>query len=288
MFEIWLIYRQFFIAEAKRCTGPMKLVWTLLSLGIREYHPGSAHIDRKLAIIAAGVGIPWACLLHGYVGFVFGSVKAIAWWATALQPLIFLSSAIVSGMAMIMLMYSFIMWRRGTPIDFPMFRKLVISLWIAFVLDWALEMLELVHVYYRHGHEWAEIGPLLAGPLFDTYIIGQVFLTSLIPTVLMGFVVLSQARGRWLLYLGNLCGLLVLLQVLLQVLLMRYNVVIGGQLISKSGRGFLDYHLEFMGKEGLLMALLIFAGPFVAYYVISRFIPVFDTRIGHFAASDQT
>jgi predicted membrane protein len=142
-------------------------------------------------------------------------------------------------------------------------------------------MLELVHVYYRHGHEWAEIGPLLAGPLFNSYVVGQILLTSAIPTVLLGYVVLSRAGGKKLLYLGNLgCLLLVL-----QVLLMRFNVVIGGQLISKSGRGFVDYHLEFFGKEGVLVALLIFAGPFVAYYVISRFIPVFDMRVEH-AATD--
>lgn len=284
MIEIWLIYRDFFISEANRASGLMKLIWRVLSLGVTEYNPASAKIDHKLAVIVAGIGIPWACLLHGYVGFVFGSVKAIPWWATALQPLIFLSSAVVSGMAMIMLMYSFIMWRRGTEIDFPMLRKLVISLWIAFVLDWALEMLELVHVSYRSGHEWAEIGPLLAGPLFNTYVIGQVLVTSLIPTVLMAYIVLSRADGRKLLYLGNLCSLLVLLQ----VLLMRYNVVIGGQLISKSGRGFLDFELEFFGKEGVLTAMIIFTGPFIVYYLISRFIPVFDMRVGHFMGADKT
>ena len=284
MIEIWLIYRAFFIAEAQRSSGLMQLVWRALSLGISEYHPQSARIDRKLATILAGVGIPWACLLHGYVGFIFGSVKAIPWWATALQPLIFLSSAVVSGMAMIMLMYSFIMWRRGAGYDFAMLRKLIIALWIAFVLDWALEMLELVHVYYRHGHEWAEIGPLLAGPLYNSYVIGQILVASLIPTVLMGYVVLSKAGGRKLLYLSNVCSLLLLLQ----VLLMRYNVVIGGQLISKSGRGFVDFQLEFFGKEGVLTALIIFAGPFVVYYLISRFIPVFDLKVGHAGSSDKS
>jgi len=283
MIEIWLIYRAFFVSEAQRSNGLMKLIWSAISLGVTEYHPESARIDRKLAVILAGIGIPWACLLHGYVGFVFGSVKAIPWWATALQPLIFLSSAVVSGMAMIMLMYCFIMWRRREAYDFPMLRKLLIALWIAFVLDWALEMLELVHVNYRHGHEWAEIGPLLAGPLFNSYVIGQVLVASLIPTILMGYAVLSNATGRKLLYLGNLSSLILLLQ----VLLMRYNVVIGGQLISKSGRGFLDFELEFLGKEGVLMALAIFSGPFIVYYIISRFIPVFDLKVGHAGSSDQ-
>jgi predicted membrane protein len=57
---------------------------------------------------------------------------------------------------------------------------------------------------------------------------------------------------------------------------MRYNVVIGGQLISKSGRGFVDFHWEFFGKEGVLTALIILAAPFVVYYVLSRFLPIFE------------
>ena len=276
MLEIWLIYRVYFVRMANEATGIMRPVWYVLTLGVTTYHPDSAAVDRKFAAILAGLGIPWACLLHGYVGFVFGSVKAIAWWATALQPLIFLSSAIVSGMAMILLMYCFIMWRSGRSYDYPMIRKLLISLWIAFALDWSLELLELIHVAYRSGDEWAEIRPLITGPLFETYIVGQITLTSVIPLVLLGYVVLSKASGKTLLYLGNLSGFLLLAQ----VLLMRFNVVIGGQLISKSGRGFVDYHWEFFSKEGMLTVLAIFAGPFVVYYVISRFIPIFEEPEG--------
>ena len=179
-------------------------------------------------------------------------------------------------MAMILLMYCFIMWRSGRSYDYPMIRKLLISLWIAFALDWSLELLELIHVAYRSGDEWAEIRPLITGPLFETYIVGQITLTSVIPLVLLGYVVLSKASGKTLLYLGNLSGFLLLAQ----VLLMRFNVVIGGQLISKSGRGFVDYHWEFFSKEGMLTVLAIFAGPFVVYYVISRFIPIFEEPEG--------
>jgi hypothetical protein len=73
----------------------------------------------------------------------------------------------------------------------------------------------------------------------------------------------------------------------MQVLLMRFNVVIGGQLISKSGRGFVDFHWDFFGKEGVLVALLILSGPFVAYYVIGRFIPVFGREVAHGTAAED-
>jgi len=271
MIEIWFVYRPYFIRRANDTNGFMGLVWKVLTLGVRQYVPGSARLDHKVVVFLAGIGIPWAFILHGYVGFVFGSVKAISWWATALQPIIFLSSAIVSGVAILQLMYSFIKWRRKEPCDLNMIKKMMAILWAVFLIDWALEMLELIHVYYRQDHEWDSIGPLIMGPLYGSYIWGQVIILSFIPTLILGYVVLSRNRGKLMFYLANLASLMLLLQ----VLVMRFNVVVGGQLVSKSARGFVDYHWEFIGKEGLLTSALIFSGPFILYFIINRFIPIF-------------
>ncbi len=53
----------------------------------------------------AAIGIPVACFLHGYAGFIFGSVKANALWMTPLMPVIFICSAVVSGVALCILTY---------------------------------------------------------------------------------------------------------------------------------------------------------------------------------------
>jgi Ni/Fe-hydrogenase subunit HybB-like protein len=272
MIEIWLIYRPYFIRMAGKTTGFMGFVWYVLTLGVTTYHPDSAKIDRKLAAILAGIGIPWACILHGYVGFVFGSVKAVAWWATALQPFIFLSSAIVSGMAILFLMYSFIKWRSGAGYDEALIRKFMAFLWSVFIIDYALESLEVVFAAYEKGWHWSVVKPLLLGPLFETYFIWQMGILSVVPFLILGYVVLSSVKGRLMLYLSNIGAALLLTQ----VLFMRFNVVVGGQLISKSERGFVDYHFEIFEKEGLLTAAVLLAAPLVAYYVISRFIPVFE------------
>ena len=59
----------------------------------------------KAIKILAGAGVPVACFLHGYAGFIFGSVKANALWMTPLMPVIFIMSAVVSGVALCMLTY---------------------------------------------------------------------------------------------------------------------------------------------------------------------------------------
>jgi Ni/Fe-hydrogenase subunit HybB-like protein len=239
---------------------------------VTTYHQDSAKIDQKLILFLAGIGIPWAFVLHGYVGFIFGSVKAIAWWASPLQPVIFLLSAIVSGMAMLMVMYTFVKWRSKAPYDYPMVKKFIAFLWGIFILAFVLEILEVLFARYESGHHWAIIEPLLNGPLFGSYIITQVLVLSVIPVILLGYVTLSRIKEKKMLYLANLGSLMLVLQ----VLFMRFNVVVGGQLISKSERGFVDYHWEIFGGEGVLVSATILAAPFVTFYLISRFIPIFE------------
>lgn len=272
MIEIWLTYREYFIQRAHETHGFQQKIWQALTLGVMKYTPEAARVDHKITVFLAAIGIPWAFLLHGYVGFIFGSVKANAWWATPLQPIIFLMSAIVSGIAMLCLMYTFIRWRAGRPYDFDMIRKLMTFLWGFFILDFAIEMLEVLYAFYEQGHHWSVIGPLLTGPLYDTYVIGQVLVLSVIPLVILGYIVISGVSGRFMLYLANFSSLLLVLQ----VLMMRYNVVVGGQYISKSDRGFTEFHFEFFAKEGILPTVIILAAPFVAYYILSRLIPIFE------------
>jgi Ni/Fe-hydrogenase subunit HybB-like protein len=272
MLEIWLIYRKHFIEKANSTSGIQRLIWYVLTLGVTTYHPDSAKLDRKFARILAGIGIPWAVLLHGYVGFVFGSVKAISWWATALQPIIFLSSAVVSGIAVLIVMYTFIHWRRRVSPDYSMIKKLAVILWAAFLFDWGLEMLELVHIWYQDAHEWSVVQPLILGPLYDSYVWGQIIWLSAVPVLLLGYAVLYSGNGKAMLFMVNVGSVMLLAQ----VLFMRFNVVIGGQLISKSARGFVDFDWNLFGKEGLLTAVILFAAPFVTYFVITRYIPVFE------------
>ncbi len=271
MLELWLVYRKFFIEKANSTRGMQRLIWKVLTLGVTETSPGSLRWDHGLIALFAGIGIPWAFVLHGYVGFIFGSVKANAWWASPLMPIIFLMSAIVSGIAMLMLMYSFIRWRTGKPYDLAAMRRLMDYLWGLFILDVTFESLEVVYMFYEHGHHWAVVGPLLTGKLLGSYAIGQMTIFSGIPLLLLGYVVLFDVPDRRFVKIANFAALCIVIQ----VLLMRFNVVIGGQMISKSDRGYVDFHFEWLAREGVIPALMILAAPFVNYWIVSRFLPIF-------------
>jgi predicted membrane protein len=55
--------------------------------------------------------------------------------------------------------------------------------------------------------------------------------------------------------------------------MMRYNVVIGGQEIAKTGKGLLDYQPPILGKEGLLAAGCVLVLPFILLSILVWFLP---------------
>jgi predicted membrane protein len=57
------------------------------------------------------------------------------------------------------------------------------------------------------------------------------------------------------------------------VLMMRYNVVIGGQEIAKTGKGLLAYRFELFGKDGILAAAAVVVAPLVLLSIVVQFLP---------------
>ena len=103
--ETWLVFRPDIVTLAQRSQWPMRAVYNAMALGVYDVSEEAMAADHKLIKILAAVGIPAAAMLHGYVGFIFGAVKANPWWSTPLMPIIFLLSAIVSGIALVMVLY---------------------------------------------------------------------------------------------------------------------------------------------------------------------------------------
>ncbi|MDP1910973.1 MAG: NrfD/PsrC family molybdoenzyme membrane anchor subunit, partial [Hyphomicrobium sp.] len=223
----------------------------------------------------SAIGIPVACVLHGYVGFMFGSVKANIYWSTPLMPIIFLFSAITSGVAMVTVLYQAMTKLSGRRIDAACVQSLCQWLALFAIITVTVEMLEITSLAYERSEDWMVIGPLLTGKLGFSFIVVQMVFGSLIPIILLAVIVLM--RPFLTDPLRNTIGLLASLILLIQVFAMRWNVVIGGQLFSKSMRGFrAGYVPELFEKEGVAMALLIFVLPFVMIAIIHRILPLHD------------
>ncbi len=100
MLEIWFDYRKEIVLTWRASTGAEAAVLRRADARLGQHQrAGAARSTTSVGRILTVVGIPSAFLLHGYVGFIFGSIKANPWWSTPLMPIVFLFSAIVSGIA---------------------------------------------------------------------------------------------------------------------------------------------------------------------------------------------
>src|SRR5512136_1530082 len=146
--EIWLDYRADIVRAARASTGLKRALYRVMALGVDNISPRSLEIDDRLGRFITIIGIPSAFLLHGYVGFIFGSVKANPWWSTPLMPVVFLFSAIVSGIAVVLILFMVISWLRNVELDVRCVDTMARFLLYAFLVDFTLEMLDLIHRIY--------------------------------------------------------------------------------------------------------------------------------------------
>jgi len=267
--EIWLDYRQDIVRLARTATGPLRHVYRLMTLGSYDVSEEALRLDDRAGYVITLVGIPSAFLLHGYVGFIFGSVKANPWWSTPLMPIVFLFSAIVSGIATVMLLYMAVTRLRGREIDMRCVDTIARYLFYAFIIDFSLEMLDLIHRVYEADESFHTLDFMVKTRLYFPHILVQIVLGTLLPLGLLALTQLLKLtegarRGTY-----AAAGLLTLVG----IFAMRWNVVIGGQLFSKSFLGYTTYKMQFATREGLLPALVLMILPFVILWVLVKLLP---------------
>lgn len=302
--ELWFLYRKHFVEIAlplkekqdKSLLEWLKyLVFCALTLGVYDISEETLKKDEKAIKILAGIGIPVACFLHGYAGFIFGSVKANALWMTPLMPVIFIMSAIVSGIALCMLTYiatmeirKFLASRRKAlapfyqskeeikSVEINVIRMTAKYLVLFLIFAISLELLDLIFRGYTAVKSWDVLRSVIYGKDFASIFILQYGIGNLLPFILFLLPNLTLRRA--------VTGVLL---VLFGVFMMRWNVVIGGQAFSLTFAGYMHYHLPIIPhdwetfKEGLGGATGIFVMPFVLFWLISKIFPVFSSKESH-------
>ncbi len=268
LLELWFDYRQDFVELSKTEAGIPGIIYRALTIGVTDVSEKSLALDHKLSWIISIMGIPSAFLLHGYVGFIFGSIKANPWWGNVLMPIIFILSAMVSGIALCVFNYMFLTWVRRRTLDMRCLDMMGMFLFYALVIDFAVEALDWIHRTYS-AHEGFYVMEYMAREkLFYTLSIGQVLVGTLIPLLLLGTLQVARkyfsdiARKR----MYFTCAAFILVG----VFAMRWNVVMGGQFFSKSLRGVMSYKLDFAGIEGWLMGLVLLSLPFIILTVLIK------------------
>jgi len=269
LMEIWLDYRKDIVILSRTATGLKRLFYKALALGSTNTSPASLYVDDRVGWVITLIGIPSAFMLHGYVGFIFGSVKANPWWSTPLMPVVFLFSAMVSGIALVMLMYQLTSGLRERAVDMQCLDTIAKYLFYTFIIDFTLEMLDLIHRIYEADESFRSLDFMVHTKLFLSQIVLQIFLGTVAPLALLAvtqLVHLSINTRKRIYIVAGVCTLI-------GIFAMRWNVVIGGQLFSKSFLGYTTYKMGFVTREGLGPAIGLMILPFVILYVLIKLLP---------------
>ena len=269
VFLVLFVYREDLIYRRIISQGRLQLFYRVLTLDSIDISEKARKLDKKIIRFLVSIGIPIAVILHGYVGFIFGGVKANPTWATPLMPIIFLFSACVSGIAAIIFSYIIIRKANGRSIDYDCIKTCINMLTLFFIMAFTFEMLEVFsHSYLKSGYHHMVEG-LLNGPLASSFWLWQVKICSVIPLFFLGVMGIFKLKTSFY----NFMAAVVSAILLLQVLIMRWNVVIGGQLMSKSARGYTEFHPEWFGREGIFAVIIIMSIPFIILFVFSKIVP---------------
>jgi tetrathionate reductase subunit C len=177
----------------------------------------------KSTKIFAFIGIPLAILVHGYTGFILAFGKARALWNTALMPILFLASAIVSGIALMILVF-FIKERFFSKTKSPN-RDLVFNLskllgW-AIVFDLFLVACDLIVLSISHSDAQAAAHLILAGKFGLLFVLVENILGKIFPLIL---VLVPRFRTPATVIIASIL-------VIIGIFFMRYIVVLGGEFI---------------------------------------------------------
>ena len=269
LLEIWLDYRRDIVLLSQSATGWKRLLYRLMTLGSSDIGERALAIDERIGWLITLIGIPSAFLLHGYVGFIFGSVKANPWWSSPLMPVVFIFSAMVSGIAAVMLLYMLLTWLRKETIDMRCVDTVASYLFYTFIIDFSLEMLDLIHRIYESDESFRSLDFMVHTKLYMSHIVVQILLGTVTPILLLALTQVlrlsEMARKRTYAVAGCLT--------LVGIFAMRWNVVIGGQLFSKSFLGYTTYKMGLITREGLLVAIVLTVLPLVILWMLVKLLP---------------
>ena len=267
--EIWFVFRPHFVRQGQQKKGLAGTIWRTLALGSDDLSEKAMHYDHKWLFALAVAGIPGAHGLHGYVGFIFGSLKSREWWSSDLMPVVFLFSAIISGVALLIVLYVVSCLLRKVRVDEACLKGLAYVLWGFMMFTLVLEGLEFANIVYKAREGIEMIMHYVKGPLLVPFFIIQLGIGAATPIAVVSYLIWRGTTGKALVFgiTGSAC------LVLMSVMMMRWNVVIGGQEIAKTGQGLLTYHMAYLHREGFVVAASLVILPLVMLAGLVRLIP---------------
>jgi len=223
--ELYFSMRIDLARVAERRSGIRETCYAALALGRLDTSEASRAFDQRWLKRAGIVGIPLAIfMVHGGTGVLFAVSKARPYWNSGLFPVIFVISALLSGTALVMMIY--VLRTRlfdGESVDLDLLDRLA-QLLIGFIIvDAALTAIEtFIAIASVHPHEIETWNVIMYGPMSWSFWWFMIGFSWVFPMVL-----LSKRSWRRSPSVMVLAGL----SVVIGIVAVRFNIVVPAQVM---------------------------------------------------------
>jgi Ni/Fe-hydrogenase subunit HybB-like protein len=151
--------------------------------------------------------------------------------------------------------------------------KAIDFLFYAVIVDFSLELVDFIHRVYQSEEEIQILSEMVMSKLFASLLIIQVLLGMLLPLALISVTKIFKKRFHLSDDLRKMVYFISVILIQFGIFATRWNVVIGGQMFSKSFRGLTTYKVEFGGIEGLLYTVLLLVLPILILAILLKILP---------------
>lgn len=269
--EMWFLFRVDIVKKAMSEENRLlRLFYRILTLGVYDISDEARKLDKKVIKVLTGIELIAAWCLS-YVSFLFGVVKSNPWWNTTILPVSFVFGGLAAGGAMVMLLYLIATRIYGVERKPEIISTVANYVFYFMLAAFALETINTILYAYKEDVAWAVIklaSTQLAIPL-AVQVIG-----SLEALLFLKYVCYKCNTGK----INTAFIAVASITILVVVFAMRWNMVIGAQLIDYSLRGFVSYTPPLWGREGLFAALAVLMAPLVMLPVVAFLFPPFERR----------
>jgi molybdopterin-containing oxidoreductase family membrane subunit len=170
----------------------------------------------KITRILGMITVPLAIFVHAYTGFAFALVRARAWWHSALMPGYFLTSALLSGIALLLVVALIMDRYRKEKLDEDLYKSLRLMMVAILLTDLFWNACFWLTLLVSNADGYASIMVALHEKL---YVWGELVCGMLVPLAIL-LAPYTRQQKAWLCIASLL--------IIGGVFLMRYSVVFIG------------------------------------------------------------
>lgn len=247
------------------------LLYRFLAAGAMRPTEDALQRSKKIARLFGIVSIILAIAALSTLGAVFGLIAARTLWSGAFTPVYFVSSALLAGDAVLILII--VLTYRASSKEIPQKMKEVViklgrllGLFLAIFTLFTIWNL-LTAQYGRMSWEFESVMVLINGPLRVPFWVGEILLGLVVPASIL---VYTRAQKVWGVTVASL-------SIIISTFVARYDLVVAGQLVPVIGRQTLWQYIPSMTEIlTVIGALALFL---LLYSLGNRFLPLDDSSV---------